>query len=93
VVPVEDRTVAGDISIPLALKTLAHSELYTRRKTHSAVEKCGPVDMSHSMADTLCDYDTLGSSSLGGSSDFLVLPSALPQKNCNLSSVITAQFR
>jgi hypothetical protein len=90
---VGDRTVAGDISIPLALKTLEHSELYARRKTHSAVENCGPVDMSRSMADTLCDYDTVESSSLGGSSDCLVLPPALPLKNCSLSNVITTQSR
>jgi hypothetical protein len=92
-VPIGDRTVAGDISIPLALKTLEHSELYTRRKTHSSVENCGPVDMSHSMANTLCDYDTVESSSLGGSSDCLVQPPVLPLKNCSLSNVITTQSR
>jgi hypothetical protein len=88
-----DSTVAGDISFPLALKTLEHSELYTRRKTHTVVEKCGPLDMSCSMADTLCDYDTLDSASLGGSSDCLVLPPALPPKHCSPNSVISTQFR
>lgn len=91
-VPVRDGTVAGDISFPLALKTLEHSELYTRRKTHSVVENCGPLDMSRSVADALCDYDTLDSASLGGSSDCLVLPPALPPKHRNSSSVISTQF-
>jgi hypothetical protein len=92
-IPVGGGTVAGDISIPLALKTLEHSELYTRRKSQAAVENCNPLDMSRSMADALCDYDTLDSASLGGSSDCLVLPPALPLKNCSLSSAISTQFR
>lgn len=93
VIPVGDRTVAGDISIPLALKTLEHSELYSRRKINFHVENCGPMDMSRSMADTLCDYDTLESSSCSGSSDCLLLPPALPLKNSRLSGVVHAQFR
>jgi len=91
---VSDRTVAGDISIPLALQTLEHSELYARRKAHLAVESCGSLDTARCMADILCDYDTLDSASFGGSSDISVLPPTLPPKNNNsVNSVITSQFR
>jgi hypothetical protein len=79
-------TKAGNISMPLALKTLEHSELYARRK--KSLGSSGTLDR---MDDLLCDYDTLDSASLCESSDSMVLPPALPlQKN---NSVSTTQFR
>ena len=79
-------TAATHMSIPLALKTLEHSELYARRKKSS-----GSLSSLHRTDDMLCEYDTLDSASLCDSSDSLVLPPELPlQKN---NSVSTTQFR
>jgi hypothetical protein len=79
-------TKAGNMSMPLALKTLEHSELYARRKKSS-----GSSGALHRIDDLLCDYDTLDSGSLCESSDSLVLPPALSlQKN---NSVSTTQSR
>lgn len=86
--------MAGDISIPLALKRLEHSELYVRRKEHLAMESCGALDLARNMADTLYDYDTLDSMAFGGSSGALVQPPALaPKESHSVSEMITAQFR
>jgi hypothetical protein len=87
-------SVAGDISIPVALKKLEHSELYARRKAHLAVESCGSLNLARSMADALYDYDTVDSTAFGGSNDALVQPPALPPKKTHsMSKIITAQFR
>jgi hypothetical protein len=86
--------VAGDVSIPVALKTLENSELYARRKAHVTVESCGSLDLARNMDDTLCDYDTVESMAFGGSSDALVLPPALqPKEDCSANNTVTAQFR
>jgi hypothetical protein len=78
-------TKAGNMSMPLALKTLEHSELYARRK-----KSTGSSGALHRIND-LCDYDTLDSASLCENSDTLVLPPVLSlQKN---NSVSTTQFR
>jgi hypothetical protein len=79
-------TAAGHISIPLALKTLEHSELYARRKKSS-----GSLSTLHRTDDVPCDYDTLESESLCDSIDSLVLPPALPLQKSNIVS--TTQFR
>lgn len=72
--------------MPLALKTLEHSELYSRRKKSS-----GSSGALHRIDDLLCDYDTVDSASLCESSDSLVLPPVLSlQKN---NSMKTTQFR
>lgn len=79
-------TVAGHMSIPLALKTLEHSELYARRKKSS-----GSLSTLHSMANILCEYDSLDSASLCESIDSLILPPTPPlQTDHNVSST---QFR
>ena len=74
------------MSMPLALKTLEHSELHARRK--KSTDSSGIL---HRIDDLLCDYDTLDYASLCESSDSLVLPPVLSlQKN---NSVSTTQFR
>jgi hypothetical protein len=76
----------GHMSIPLALQTLEHSELYARRIKSSA-----SLRTLHGSDDLLCDYDTVDSASLCDNIDSLVLPPTLPlEKN---SSVSTTQFR
>lgn len=72
--------------MPLALKTLEHSELYARRRKDSG--SSGALDRTD---DLLCDYDTLDSASLCESSDVLVLPPVLPLQKSNSAS--TTQFR
>ncbi|PSN32024.1 hypothetical protein C0J52_18116, partial [Blattella germanica] len=76
--------IGGDISIPLALQTLEHSELYTRRMAHASSEKLGTVNMHQNMADSLCDYDSLNYPSVE-----TVKPPALPpKKNRNVNSIV-----
>lgn len=87
-------SVAGDISIPLALQKLENSELYARRKAHLAVESCGSLNLACSVADALYDYDTLDSMTVCGSTGALLQPPALPpKKNHSVSKLNTAQFR
>ena len=79
-------TKAGNMSMPLALKTMEHSELYARRKKGS-----GSSGTLHRIDDLLCDYDTLDSASLRESIVSLVLPPALPLQKNNIVS--TTQSR
>ena len=68
--------------MPLALKTLEHSELFARRK-----KSFGSSETLDRTDDSLRDYDTLDSASLSESSDSLVLPpELLLQKNNSVSS-------
>lgn len=79
-------TKAGNMSMPLALKTLEHSELYARRK-----KSTGSSDTFYRIDDLLCDYETLDSASLCDSSDSMVLPPVLSLQKTN--SVSSTQFR
>ena len=69
----DSTLIMKDMTMQLALQTLEHSELYTRRMANSGSQK-----NPHQMADAFCDYETLSYGSV--ESLHKSVPPVLPPK-------------